>query len=207
MFWLIKKELTANLRYMLLGFLFFLVYAFIFTGNGSGLFMLCLTICVYSILSTNLVLDERYRIDLLLTTLPVKRRDLVISKYCTVLVLFVLCAVLYVLLSLAAGLMGFDRIPPLTWPDAMLGLFAVSVYIGITLPLNYRFGAQSTRYVSLLLFFAVFLLSSLVPGGAIRIAEAGLTAGQTGFLFLIGALVVNAASFLLSSAIFSKKDL
>ena len=207
MLWLIKKELTANVRYMLIGFGIFLAYVFIFAANGAGLFALCLTICVYSILSTNMVLDERYQIDRLLTTLPIKRRDMVLSKYLLIDVLFAVCALLYALLTVVTGLFGFDRIPPITSLSAMLGLFIASVYGGITIPLSYRFGAQSTRYVSLVLFFLVFALSPLLPTGAAFTAGAGFSDGLTGLALLIGALAAQAASFLVSSALFSRKDL
>ena len=206
MLWLLKKELTANIRYMLIGFAIFLAYVFIFANNGTGLFTLCLTICVYSISSTNLALDERYQIDRLLTTLPIRRRDMVMSKYLLIAVLFAVSAVLYALLTAVAGLLGFDRLPALTFLSAMLGLFAAAVYGGITIPLCYRFGAQSTRYVSLALFFVVFALNPLMPAN-LREAGAGLSDGLAGALLLLGALAALAASFLVSNALFSKKDL
>ncbi len=207
MLWLMKKELTANVRYMMIGFGIFLVYVFLFAGNGAGLFMLCLTICVYSISSTNLALDERYQIDRLLMTLPVRRRDVVLSKYLLIFVLFALCAAVYALISLAAGFFGYDRIPPITFSSAMFGLFVAGLYGGVTIPLYYRFGAQSTRYVALALFLVAFALSPLVPAGALMAAGAGLSGGRMGILMLVCALIVLAASFLLSSALYAKKDL
>lgn len=207
MLWLVKKELTANVKYMLIGFGIFLAYVFIFADNGAGLFTLCLTICVYSIVSTNLALDERYRIDRLLTTLPVRRRDMVLSKYLLIDVLFAVCAILYAVLTAASGFFGFDCIPPITFLSAMLGLFVASAYGGITIPLSYRFGAQATRYVSLVLFLLVFSLSPLVPAGAVVEVGTGLSDGLAGGVLLLGALLAQAASFLVSSALFSKKDL
>ncbi len=207
MFWLVKKELTANIKYVLIGFAIFVAYAFIFSVNGAGLFMLCVTISVYALFSTNLVLDERYKIDLLMTTLPIRRRDMVMSKYLLLLLLFAACILLYLLLWALTRAAGFDRIPALTFSAAAMGLFAASVYIGVTLPLAYRFGAQSTRYVALLLFFVVFALSGLVPEGALSVSEAGFTDGQVGGVFLAGALIANAASFFTANAIYARKDL
>lgn len=205
--WLIKKELTANVRYTLIGFGIFLAYVFIFSANGAGLFTLCLTIFVYSILSTNLALDERYQIDRLMTTLPIRRRDMVLSKYLLIDVLFAVSALVYAVLTAVSALFGFDRIPPITFLSSMYGLFIASLYGGITIPLCYRFGAQSTRYVSLILFFVVFSLSPLLPAGAAAAAGVGLSDGLTGAALFVGALAAQAASFLVSSALFSKKDL
>jgi hypothetical protein len=205
--WLIKKELTANVRYTLIGFVIFLAYVFIFSINGTGLFTLCLTTFVYSILSTNLALDERYQIDRLMTTLPVRRRDMVLSKYLLIDVLFAVSVLLYAALAAVSTRLGFGRIPPITFLSAMLGLFIASVYGGITIPLCYRFGAQSTRYVALVLFFLVFALSPLLPAGAAAVAGVGFSDGLAGAVLLTGALAAQAASFLVSSALFTKKDL
>jgi hypothetical protein len=164
-------------RYTLIGFGIFLAYVFIFSANGAGLFTLCLTIFIYSILSTNLALDERYQIDRLLTTLPIKRRDMVLSKYLLIDVLFAVSVLLYAVLTAFSALLGFDHIPPITFLGAMFGLFIASVYGGITIPLCYRFGAQSTRYVSLVLFFVVFALSPLLPTGAAAAARRAFRTG------------------------------
>ena len=207
MLWLIKKELTANVKYLVIGFVIFLVYAFIFSSNGVGLFTLCLTICVYSISATNLAIDERYHIYRRLTTLPVRRRDVVLSKFLLIDVMFAVCLALYALLFLATNALGIGRIPPVSFSAAMLGLFTASVYSGVTIPLNYRFGAQSTRYVAMGLFFVVFALSPLLPKGATLATGAGFSDGLTGGLCLLGAAAVQTGSFFLSNALFAKKDL
>jgi hypothetical protein len=207
MLWLIKKELTANVRYTLIGFGIFLAYVFIFSANGAGLFTLCLTIFIYLILSANLALDERYQIDRLLTTLPIRRRDMVFSKYLLIDVLFAVSVLLYAALTAVSALLGFDRIPPITFLSAMLGLFVASAYGGVTIPLCYRFGAQSTRYVSFVLFFVVFALSPMLPAGAAFASEAGFSDGLAGAALLVGAFAAQAASFLASNALFAKKDL
>ncbi len=41
MLYLVKKELTANVRYLLLSVAVFILYMFIFAANGTGLFMMC----------------------------------------------------------------------------------------------------------------------------------------------------------------------
>ncbi len=71
---LLKKELTTNYKYLLFGFVFFALYAFIFASNGPGVFMLCFVLLFYSISATNLLLDERYKMDLLLGTFPICRK-------------------------------------------------------------------------------------------------------------------------------------
>lgn len=205
---LIKKELTANIRYMLMGFAFFVVYAFIFTANGKGLFMLCYLFCFYSISNTNLIMDERYKIDLFTSSLPIRRRDIVISKFLLIVVVFALCYVFYTLMFAASRYLSVNMLSALDFESAMLGLLAVSLFNGITLPLSYKFGANSMRYVGLLLFFAMFLISPLLKavdfGSMLK--ALGLGKYGSGLLLLAGALIINLAAFPITYFIYAKKD-
>lgn len=46
MLYLIKKELTSNIRYILFGFVIFVAYMFIFAYTDVALFTMCLIISV-----------------------------------------------------------------------------------------------------------------------------------------------------------------
>jgi hypothetical protein len=207
---LIKKELTANTQYMLLGLAFFILYAFLFAGNGGELFMLCLIIFFYSISTTNLMLDERYKIDLLLSTFPLRRKTVVESKYILLVLVFLAGVVLYTLLAFAGRALGFGKIPVLDWESAMFGLLILSLFNAVMLPLCYKFGAQATRYVSFVMFFIVFFLNSLL--GSLDLSKyteflRSLNGMQTGLLLLTASLVINIVSFFITFPIYEKKDL
>jgi hypothetical protein len=208
--YLIKKELTANIKYVLMGLAFFILYAFIFASNKNGLFMLCFIIFFYSLSATNLVLDERYKIQLLLTTLPIRRKDAVLSKYLLIPILFVVSFILYTLIFFGSEALGYGRIPVLDFQSAMMGLFAVSVFNAVMLPLCYKFGAESTRYVSFVIFFVFFFLSSLLGESDLSHTLdffSRLSDVQTGLLLLGGTVVVNVVSYLFTYPIYEKKDL
>ena len=163
MLYLIKKEVTANVRYMLTGFAIFVFYAFIFAKNGDTLFALCLTFCYYAISNTNLVVDERYKIERLLLTLPIRRKDIVLSKFLMIILVFTVCFVAFTFIAFVSRVLGFNVVPMLRFQTAMIGLFSISFFNAVTLPLSYKFGAQATRYISLFICMALFFLSSL-PG-------------------------------------------
>ena len=206
--YLIKKELTANVRYMLSGLAIFVLYAFIFAYTDVALFTMCLIIGFYTVSTTNLIIDERYKIELLLTTLPVSRRDIVLSKYLLALVVYIVSFLLYTLLATIGRAAGYDRIPMLTMTAASLGFLAISAFNGLTLPLAYRFGAQATRWVSFILFFAIFFGGSFTK--QLELSGASLTSlGGTGFsLLLIAAgLLISAVSYAITLPIYTKKDL
>ncbi|SHH78709.1 ABC-2 family transporter protein [Sporobacter termitidis DSM 10068] len=209
MLYLIKKELTANVRYLLYGLGIFVVYMFIFAQTNAALFTTCLIISFYTVSTTNLVLDERYKIDLLLTTLPVRRKDIVFSKYLLILVIFVLSFLVYTLLFVVSQAAGYDKITALTPFSAAMGFLAISVFNGITLPLAYKFSAQTTRFVPFILFFSIFFLGSFLKEPDISGVTAlfgNLSGGPFSLLLTAAALLVNAISCLITVPIYTKKD-
>jgi ABC-2 type transport system permease protein len=210
MLYLIKKELTANVRYMLFGLVAFVVYVFIFAYTDAALFTMCLIISFYAVSTTNLILDERYKIDLLLTTLPIRRKDVILSKYLLVLVDYIFSFLLYTLLAVLSRAAGFDKVPMLTLFSAALGFVTICIFNGLTLPLSYKFGAQATRWVSFILFFGIFFLGSILgkltqPGAAASLTALG--DAQLSLLLFAAGLLVSAASYFITAAVYEKKDL
>lgn len=206
---LLKKELHANYKYLFFGLVFFVLYAFIFAGNGPGVFMLCLVMLFYFLSATNLMLDERYKIDLLLGTFPIRRKTIVASKYVLVALVFLGSVVIYTALSFAARAAGYEKIPVLDLESAMLGLIAVSLFNAVMLPLCYRFGAQTTRYVSFVLIFLLFVLISLL--GRLDLEKylsffANLRPSLRSLMLFGAALAVNAVSYSIACPLYVRKD-
>jgi hypothetical protein len=209
MLYLIKKELTANVRYLLLGIAVFVVYALIFSTTSAALFTLCVILFFYFLSATNLVFDERYKIDLLLATLPVRRRDVVLSKYLLMLVVFITAAVLYSFLAVISRAAGYEKIPMLTLMSTSLAFCSLSIFNGLSIPLAYKYGAQSTRLVSFILFFALFFVSSLLRELKLPVLEAFSrpSDGYAGLLILAAGILISLLSFQISARIYEKKDL
>ncbi len=209
MLYLIKKEITANVRYMLTGFAIFVFYAYIFSQNGDMLFALCVTFCFYAISNTNLVVDERYKIERLLLTLPIRRKDIVLSKYVMELIIFALCFVAFTLLAFLSNALGSGKIAMLSFDAAMIGLFSISLFNAVTLPLSYKFGAQGTRYVSLFICMVMFFLSSLPifkSGEILKYTGEAQDGVTVGIVLLIGSVLLNVISYAISYTIYNKKD-
>jgi hypothetical protein len=133
----------------------------------------------------------------------------VASKHVLVFAVFVVCCALYIVLAVICGAAGYDRIPMLDFESAMIGLFIINIYNAVILALSYKFGAQSTRYVALAIFFVIFFLNSWLSSAGISLNFdffASLNGNITGILLLAGAVIVNVVSFLISYPIYAKKD-
>lgn len=209
MLYLLKKELTANIRYTLISLFIFIALIFSISTNSSFLFMMCLFISYFFLMKTNLSIDERYKIDLLLLTLPVRRKDIVLSKYLLMLVIYIGGIILYTACAIGGRALGYDNIPMLNLLGASFGLFIISIFNGLILPLTYKFGAQSMRFVSFILYFAGFILGSFLVKHDVSILNGfvnTLNADQISFLLFAAAVFTNIFSYMIAKAIYENKD-
>ncbi len=90
-----------------------------------------------------------------LCALPYSRRDLVLEKYMFFLIIYLGCCLIYrceTLLIPALGSFGFS--------EASLMCAAVSLILGLYLPVHYRFGYENTKYFFL---FAIMITCFCVP--------------------------------------------
>lgn len=162
----------------------------------SGLLMMLVIMLPYNAMAY----DEAAKWDRYALTMPVTRRDLVLSKY-----------LLTLLSALAPALLVFicSLIIDHTLSYA-LSLTATLVAIGISmacfsLPFAFRFGAQKAR----LAFFAVILMYVLLASSVDNITmNIGFSRLLTNpWLLLVGMLVITFVSFLISVRIYEKKEL
>jgi hypothetical protein len=116
-----------------------------------------------------------------MTTLPIRRRDMVLGKYLSCCAL-VASVALYLVLFAARGPRGSSGFRRSTFFRAAMGLVASSVYTGVTLPLANRL-APFHPVRGAVAFILVFALSGMDPEGALYAARAGLTKGRSAPVF------------------------
>jgi ABC-type transport system involved in multi-copper enzyme maturation permease subunit len=114
-------------------------------------------------------LEEKYRTERFFAALPVRRRDIVLSRYAgMVLVMMawlVLALVYNAALTLVAQLIGRPS-RPLSWGYCALAMAGVLLYPSIAFPFYFRMGALKARMLSIL-----FLLVPMVPGFVLGLSQ------------------------------------
>ena len=203
-FMLVKKQIFIVMAIM--------AFYFITIGAGkSGDYQVGMfggyTAAILAILPvTMLGYDEKNRWGLYESSLPVTRKQSVLSKYLLILMFAVVAIAAFAVFSYFKGL-----------EDAILsamGIFSSSVLISsVTLAISYRFGTDKARFIFIAVCFAVVLLigfvftdNNLGKSGIKTALEAFSTNYLAVILFLI-AMLVYFASMMISMYVYSKKDL
>lgn len=204
---LILKDLYNLRKYGKTVFLisaFYILLTFMMDSSDMFAGMVVLMFAITSI--TSFAYDSQSGWDMYVQTLPVSKKDVVLSKYLLSFLLALLGALIAVLMGWVSGLVKNVA----NFTDTLLvayGLLAVGlVFISILLPFVYRFGVERARVI-------------IIAVVAIPVA-AGFALSQTGSLpeiseqtvkqmLLFSPLIVAACcvlSIAISNAVYRKKE-
>lgn len=177
--------------------------------SGEYFNMLMIMIPTMTIL-TAIAYDDRYKWNRYALTMPVTRKDLIVSKY---MFSFIFIAGVIILSLIGRTIMGENISDSIT---AALIIASVAMIInGVSMPIFFYFGTEHGRIV----FFAAFVLIAVVlmaisnvgfveeiimADGSVRYRMP--TMGELTLILLVVAFVVTAASVFISAKIYDNKD-
>ena len=193
-------NLEKQARSLLLIFGFYLVFSLI--GENSNMFGGVVSILMVMLVITSLAYDERSRWDRYALTMPVSRKEMVLSKYLLGLILLT-----FALLFNIAFLIIFGSSPPGEAWLLSLSLFGIGlIFLSILLPLMYKYGVENGRLLLILVLF--------VPTAAVLvITRMGLKPPGEAFIqalpiIILGIMVlVVLISISLSLRIYKQKEM
>lgn len=217
LFHLVKKNFILAKKYLLIMLIVavvcpIFVYSRIGFNNGSAVSFLYTVLLVEFILynSTSL-LEDKYRGAALLCTTPYTRNNVVKAKYLFVLVIFICSFILYNLSTVIGAATGIER---LNLVSIGISLLVVSIFYGILIPVQIKYGYEKTRFIFfLLIFIAPFILPYLLRW--IQLSNLTFDFNLISkipkiiidmVLFVIS-FIFGIISLLISTHIFSKKNL
>ncbi|GAB6107355.1 ABC-2 transporter permease [Fusibacter bizertensis] len=192
-------NLKAQARVMVL---LIVVYAVIAVSSGSTV-MLCAMMSILSAMMplTAMAYDEKSKWDKYAMTMPVSRRDLVLSKYWLGGGFLLLTFVINVVFNLIVGIMVTDEIFLVS-----LALLAAGVwFMSLTLPLVFKFGVEKGRT-------AMFILIALPTIVAVLFSKLNLPMPSESFwkmlpiVIAVTSVLVLVLSMLISISIYQKKE-
>lgn len=181
-----------------------IVVIFGFMGAMSGSLYMSTFASVYAAIlpMTCMAYDERSRFNRYAMIMPINKRDIVVSKYLTGLILAVVAVVIAAAMAVANGAELAETL--------LTGIAVPVFYHSLMLPLMFKFGVEKSRIV--------ILIGVVIPAVAISfMEEAGMLSGMIQWLNSMDTAVVVAAlaviiavlyiaSILLSIAICAKKE-
>lgn len=166
LFHLVKKDFILAKKYLLFMLIFAVVgpvftYSRLGFSNGSFTSFLITSLFVEYILFNMVSMQEdKCRGSALLCTTPHTRNGVIKAKYLFVLVIFIGC---FLLFNLAAAIGSSTGLARLNIYSIGIALLIISVFFGILIPIQTKFGYEKTKYIFfILIFLTPFILPTII---------------------------------------------
>jgi len=157
MYNLVIKDILVIKKQFVFAFAYILLIIFAFQNMGEAKFAAGIVAFTYMLVMTSCAYEDKNKADVMLNCLPLKKSTVVLAKYISVFLYFVLGTAAYLIFQYIIGSMGFSiEIYPLTLQSFVGGLVAVSLLSGIYLPVFFKVGYMKTKILNFILFFGFF---------------------------------------------------
>ncbi len=202
-------NLRANLKQ---GFFLILFFSLISIYNKNLNFIVSiLTMLALSFSLSSFVYDEKVDFYTYALSLPISRKDLVISRYLTALICLIFSGLLAGIIYLSIRLLSLpiDKIEFLVSSSTIASI--VVIFIAVLFPVSFKYGVEKARYVSLGLFGVPFFLGFIFRRSLVHYLKnikdlEELIIQSLKFLPLV-LIIILGLSILLSIKFFQAKDL
>ncbi len=206
---LIVKDILTIRKYFKTVGVVFLIWCVIFIPRGSvGVLAAMFCIMTVMVAVNSMGYDEAAKWDRLALTMPLTRRELVLSKYLLMLLLGLAGCLLALLLGFAASFFIPVNLGEMLVTAAVSFLVAL-LYASIVLPFIYKLGVEKARLVMLTAFLAPYALFMLL-GQVLDFNLQALMELSFGALLSAGIILtvlIVVVSYRISLTLYQKKDL
>lgn len=215
LFHLVKKDLILAKKYLLVMLIFAVVapiffYSKLRFSNGSfASFLITVLFMEYILFNMVSMQEDKYGGAALLCTTPYTRNGVIKAKYLYVLVIFIGCFLLYNLATAIGSSIGLAR---LNTYSVGIALLIISVFFGILIPIQTKFGYEKTKYIFfILIFLTPFILPAIIEWyqSTNFNINFSLSLPQTVKVWMpfVISILIGLISMFISIRIFSKKNL
>ncbi|HHW31839.1 MAG TPA: ABC-2 transporter permease [Clostridiaceae bacterium] len=218
MFRLVLKDIVIQKRTFIFALLYIPIMAIAFQNTVGSMLPAGVIGMIYVLLITACASDDKYNADVMLNSLPIQRKNIVLSKYISVLVYYIIGIAVYLIFSSIVKFLGLPfKLEAIDLADLLLTMFVVFLIYGTYLPVFYKFGYMKSRAVAFILFFGGFFFIGAVIQfiqknldiGVLKEIEVLFGEGGTAGVLVIFLVIVLmfAGSYLLSVKLYNNRDL
>lgn len=206
---LIKKDLIvtySNKVSIITILLYFpLILLILGTKDINSIFMFSTFSFVFIMIKIPFAYEIRDKPHIFIQSLPVKKSDIVISKYISMIINFIMATVYtltYMWVSNALGIIDVDKIEISTILFT-LGLTMLS--LSLSMPMQFRFTPKVANYLNMLSFIIVINIIMLDGDTLIRILSLDLNDFYKRLLLIAGVLGVYLISIAVSISLYKNR--
>lgn len=207
--WLLRKNAWVPVLYS-----FMIFFLFGRTDSSQMIYVMGINMIAYLMIMYSTAYDDMNKSDVMLNSLPLRRKDIVTERYLSLFVFVLMTA----LLMAASGvvmtfLKVFDGVRLITFSDVAIAACSISLIVFLYLPVYFKLGYVKAKLFNFAIFFAVFLLptllmKALVGTGSPAWAENLDSVSETSVILFMGVLatVVGAVSYALSLRFYARRE-
>lgn len=163
---LIKKDfaITFNKKTTAI----FLVYCLFIitimdTLSSDNIYILIITTIAYFLVSESFIYDEKTKGEYVINSLPVKRGEIVISRYFSLVVYILAATVFAAALGSIAALIGIGNIGFINTTIVKKVFITNVMMTSLASPFFYKFGYRTVKIFYLLIYMSLFSLLTAIP--------------------------------------------
>ncbi|MFL0251042.1 ABC-2 transporter permease [Clostridium neuense] len=207
---LISKDILMQKKTLAIAILFIFVES-IYVYFAKEVPVIIISILVpfaveYLLLTNSCLLDDKNKSYIIINSLPVTKKNVVIAKYISVLVFFVIAiciqSIFAALINSNKGIMKIEYI--------IICFCLIAILNSVYLPAYFKSGYAKTKWLIMILFFAMYLgISSINNHNLIKMIKIFTSMSYwtlCGSALLISAILM-VISFFISSAFYNNREL
>ncbi|NFS32605.1 ABC-2 transporter permease [Clostridium botulinum] len=161
---LIKKDLIIIKSYIIKTLAILALYMFIFDKTDKqGICILSIYLVVYILISMSFYYRERVKEDYMLKSLPVKKNEVVLAKYTSVIIYFIASLILMYIINFIAYILNFKDI--IEFPQIstiFLSLSIIFISMAIQLPIYFKLYHSKARIVNTFVYGGIFAVLYII---------------------------------------------
>lgn len=214
---LLKKDLLLQKRASLL-YLLFVSFFLASSPFDDATLLMAVLVVTYIVTFNSIALEEKSEAGVLLNSLPLKRSTIVLSKYVMVylLALFVLALKLIIVAVMqVTGLGSVLHDTDWTVTSVLMAFIVVTLMYSFNLPIVFKYGYLKSRFISAIIYFALFFGSLSLAGNqraAAWLMDAfpflnGVSLLEITWAAFIPVLLILAISIWVSITFYSRREL
>lgn len=208
---LISKDILMQKKTLAIAILFIFVES-IYVHSANELSVIFISVMMpfaveFLLLTNSCLLDDKNKSYIILNSLPVTKKSVVIAKYISVLVFFVISVCIQFIFT---ALINTNRYSVMKMEYIIIGFFFIAVLSSVYLPVYFKFGYLKTKWSIMILFFAMYFGISFVNDhNIIKMIKAFNNIPYWtlyGSAFFIS-IILMVISFFISSAFYNNREL
>ncbi len=213
MFNLIMKDILIQKKIFIMAMLYLVFFVFVFQSMEGSMFTVAIVAFVYLLVSGTFAYDDKSKSDIMLNSLPIKRRDIVMAKYISLLVYMILGTIAFSIISYIIMILDLPlKTYPITIEAIIAAFFSISFINSILFPLMFKLGYTKAKFANMLLLFAFFFgVPMLINNNSTLFSEVldvikNQSGTMIGFAIVALSMIILSASYMLSIKLYKQRQ-